>query len=71
MDQEGGLAVSTCATNGNLVCAIFANGNLVCFDMDGKQKWKKNIGVPSTNYGYSSSLLIHDNQLVVQFDSNA
>jgi outer membrane protein assembly factor BamB len=70
MDREAGLAVSTAATNGISVCAIFANGNLVCFDMEGKQKWAKNIGLPKNIYGYSSSLLIYDNLLLVQFDSN-
>lgn len=70
MDQEAGLAVSTVATNGKLVCAVYANGNLICFDMDGKQKWSKNIGVPESIYGYSSSLLIYENLLLVQFDSN-
>jgi outer membrane protein assembly factor BamB len=68
--KESGLAVSTAATNGKVVCAIFANGNLACFDMEGKQKWAKNIGVPESSYGYSSSLLIHDNLLLVQYDSN-
>ena len=70
MDRESGLAVSTAATDGDVVCAIFANGNLVCFDTDGKQKWAKNIGLPKNIYGYSSSLLIYDNLLLVQFDSN-
>jgi outer membrane protein assembly factor BamB len=70
MDREGGLAVSTAATNGKVVCAIFANGNLICFDLKGKQKWAKNIGVPLSSYGYSSSLLIYDNLLLVQYDSN-
>ena len=70
MDQEAGLAVSTAATNGKVVCAVFANGNLICFDMNGKQKWSKNIGVPESSYGYSSSLLIFENLLLVQFDSN-
>ena len=60
MDQEAGLAVSTVATNGKVVCAVFANGNLVCFDHDGKQKWSKNIGVPESSYGYSSSLIIYE-----------
>ena len=70
MDSEAGLSVSTVATNGKEVCAIFANGNLVCFDMDGKMIWSKNIGVPESSYGYSSSMLIYDNLLLVQFDSN-
>jgi outer membrane protein assembly factor BamB len=70
MDREAGLAVSTAATNGKVVCAIFANGNLICLDMDGKRIWAKNIGVPESSYGYSSSLLIYDNLLLVQYDSN-
>jgi len=70
-DPEAGLAVSTVTTNGKAVYAVFANGNLVSFDMDGNKKWAKNIGVPETSYGYSSSLLIYKNNLLVQFDSNA
>jgi outer membrane protein assembly factor BamB len=50
------------------VCAIFANGNLVSFDMEGNRKWAKNIGVPENHYGHSSSLLIYENYLLVQFD---
>jgi outer membrane protein assembly factor BamB len=69
-DAEAGLAVSTVATNGKIVCAVFANGNLACFDMDGKPMWSKNIGVPESSYGYSSSLLIYQNLLLLQFDSN-
>jgi outer membrane protein assembly factor BamB len=70
-DAEAGLAVSTVASNGKVVCAVFANGNLACFDLDGKQLWAKNIGVPETSYGYSSSLLIYKDILIVQFDSNS
>jgi outer membrane protein assembly factor BamB len=70
MDREGGLAVPTAATNGKVVCAIFANGNIVCYDIKGKQIWAKNIGAPQSSYGYSSSLLIFDNLLLVQYDSN-
>jgi len=69
-DQEAGMAVSTVATNGKEVCAIFANGNLVCFNMNGKQKWAKNIGVPESIYGYSSSLIIYEDLLLVQYDSD-
>jgi outer membrane protein assembly factor BamB len=67
-DSESGLAVSTVAVNGTAVCAIFANGNLICLDHNGAQKWAKNIGLPENTYGYSSSLLIYQNTLIVQFD---
>jgi outer membrane protein assembly factor BamB len=69
-DAEAGLAVSTMVTNGKAVYAVFANGNLVCFDIDGNKKWAKNIGVPESSYGYSSSLLIYQNNLLLQYDSN-
>jgi outer membrane protein assembly factor BamB len=69
-DPEAGLAVSTAAINNTVVCAIFANGNLICLDHNGEQKWAKNIGVPESSYGYSSSLLIYQNTLIVQFDSD-
>jgi len=69
-DQDAGLAASSVAVNENVVCAVFANGNLVCFDHDGKLLWSKNIGLPSNVYGYSSSLIMYDKLLLVQFDSN-
>ncbi len=68
-DPEAGMAVPTAAVSENEVCAIFGNGNLVCFDHDGKLKWGKNIGVPKGTYGFSSSLVIYDKLLLVQFDS--
>ncbi len=70
VDNESGMAVSTVATNGKAVCAVFSNGNLVCLDMDGKQKWALNLGTPKNSYGYSSSLIVFDDILVVQYDSN-
>jgi len=70
MDQEAGLAVPTVATNGKAVCAIFANGNLVCLDPEGKMKWSANLGVPETSYGFSSSLIIYGNSLLIKYDSN-
>lgn len=70
VDADAGIAVSTVATNGKVICAVFSNGNLVCFDPDGKKKWAKNIGVPESSYGYSSSLLIYNDLLLLQFDSN-
>jgi outer membrane protein assembly factor BamB len=70
MDAEGGLSVPSVATNGKYACATFANGNIACFDMDGKRIWAKNIGVPVSTYGYSSSPVIYENLLIIQYDSN-
>jgi len=69
-DQDVGLAASSVAVNEDVVCAVFANGNLASFDHDGKLLWSKNIGLPENVYGYSSSLIIYDKLLLVQFDSN-
>jgi outer membrane protein assembly factor BamB len=70
MDMEAGLAVPTAATNGKAVCAIFANGNLICLDMDGNKMWALNVGSLDNVYGYSCSLIIYQNTLIVQHDSN-
>jgi outer membrane protein assembly factor BamB len=70
MDPDAGLAVSTAAVNEYGVCAIYANGNLICLDHDGNRKWAKNLGTPENIYGYASSLIMYNNILAVQFDSN-
>ena len=66
---DTGLASSSAATNGKQVCAIFATGDLICANMEGKLLWAKNLGVPDNHYGYASSLLIHNNQLFIQYDN--
>lgn len=68
-DPEAGMAVPTAAVFKDGICALFGNGNLVCFDSDGKLKWGKNLGVPKSSYGFSSSLLIFRNLVIVQYDS--
>jgi outer membrane protein assembly factor BamB len=70
ISDDAGLAASTATTNGNVVCAIFAIGDIICADMNGKQLWAKNLGLPDMNYGYSSSLLIYGNTVIVQFDDH-
>ncbi len=66
--RDTGYAAATMATDGVRVFAIFATGDLVAFDLDGKQAWAQNLGVPDISYGYSSSLVVHENLLLVQFD---
>jgi outer membrane protein assembly factor BamB len=70
MDAEAGLAVSSAAVNASAICAIFANGNLVCLDHGGNKKWALNVGSLNNVYGYSCSLIIYENTLIVQHDSD-
>ncbi len=67
--EDTGLAASGVATNGKQVCAIFATGDILCADMNGKQLWAKNIGIPDNHYGYASSLLIYNNTVIIQYDN--
>ena len=68
--DDTGFAAPTMATDGKLVFAIYATGDVVCVDMEGNRKWARNLGLPDNHYGHSSSLLIHNGILLVQFDTN-
>lgn len=70
-DETTGLAAASAATDGRFVCAIFATGSILCCDLDGNLVWSRNVGLPDNHYGHSSSLLIHENVLLVQLDDNA
>jgi outer membrane protein assembly factor BamB len=67
---------STPATDGQRIVAIFGSEGLFCFDRKGKLLWKKDLGpmksgyyvVPSAQWGFSSSPVIHDGKVVVVCD---
>lgn len=65
---DTGHAASTVTTDGKLVFAIFSNGDIIALDFAGNQKWAKNLGVPDNHYGHSSSLLVYQDKLIVQYD---
>jgi len=66
-----GFASPTMVTDGQRVCAIFANGEVGCFDLQGKNIWTRNLGLPDSAYGYSSSLDLYRNLLLVLYDQGA
>jgi outer membrane protein assembly factor BamB len=68
--EDTGYAAPTAATDGKAVYAIFATGDLVCLDLNGNRIWGKNLGIPDNHYGHSSSLLVWENKLFIQFDTN-
>ena len=70
-------ANSTPATDGRRVVAMFGSiGMLAAWDMNGKPLWKTDVGVldsgwffdPDTQWGHSSSPIIHGDKVIVQAD---
>jgi len=67
---------STPATDGRRIVAFFGSEGLFCFDMVGKLAWKKDLGpmdsgyyeVPSAQWGFSASPVIHEGKVVVLCD---
>ncbi len=66
--DDTGYAAPTVATDGRAVYAIFANGDVLAIDMEGKRIWARNLGTPVNHYGHSSSLMLFQNMLIVQYD---
>ena len=63
-----GRAAPTPASDGQRVVALFGNGDLAAFDLEGKQLWARNLGVPESGYGFASSPIVHGGHVIVQFD---
>jgi outer membrane protein assembly factor BamB len=67
---------STPATDGRRIVAIFGSEGLFCFDLDGQPVWKKDLGpmdsgyfqVPSAQWGFASSPVIHEGKVIVLCD---
>jgi outer membrane protein assembly factor BamB len=65
-------AVSTPATDGQQVYALFANGELAAFEAaTGRAVWSVVLGDPTDNaYGLSGSLIPFGNGVIAQFDGD-
>ena len=67
---------STPVTDGEHIVAIFGSEGLFCFDTNGKSLWRKDLGpmdsgyfeVPSAEWGFGSSPVIHDGKAIVLCD---
>lgn len=65
---ETGFAAPTAVTDGNFVYAIFATGDMAAVDFEGKIIWEKDFGLPDNHYGHSSSLMMANGNVIVQWD---
>ena len=69
-------ASSTLATDGHNVVAFFGSEGLYCFDMNGKQLWKRDFGVldsswyvaPDAQWEFGSSPVIYQDMILIQVD---
>ena len=67
---------STPATDGKRLVAILGSEGLFCFDLDGRELWRKDLGpmdpgyyvVTNTSWGFGSSPVLRDDKVVVQCD---
>jgi outer membrane protein assembly factor BamB len=53
-------------TNGKLAIFFYGNGDMVCYDMDGKQQWKQNMGPFAFMWTFSTSPVLVDGKLILQ-----
>ncbi len=65
---DTGHAAPSLATDGRRVYAIFSNGDILAVDMNGNQIWGRNLGVLGNHYGHSSSLILFQDKVIVQYD---
>lgn len=61
------LCSSSPVTDGERVIAWFGSAGLFCFDLNGKELWKRDLGVQKHIWGYGSSPVIHDNLCYLNF----
>lgn len=67
--EDTGLSAPTMAVDGYRVYAIFGTGDVIAFDLDGNRVWARNLGVPQNHYGHSSSLMVWNNKVIIQYDT--
>jgi outer membrane protein assembly factor BamB len=68
VNEGTGFAASTAATDGNCFVAVFANGDIACFELDGNERWSRNLQLAENAYGYASSLDIAAGLVIAQVD---
>lgn len=60
-----GYASSTPATDGERLYVFFGKTGVFCFDLDGKELWKVNVGKGISGWGSATSPLLYKNLLIV------
>ena len=54
-------------TDGERIVAWFGSAGLYCYDMDGKQLWRRNLGKQNHIWGYAASPVLYENLCILNF----
>ena len=54
-------------TDGERVIAWFGSAGLVCWDLDGEELWRRDLGKQEHMWGYGSSPILHNNLCILSF----
>ena len=55
------------ATDGERIVAWFGSAGLVCWDRDGKELWRRDLGEQTHMWGYGSSPILHGDLCILNF----
>jgi outer membrane protein assembly factor BamB len=69
--DDTGLSAPTMAVDGYRIYALFATGDIIAFDLNGNRIWARNMGVPRNHYGHSSSLMVWNGSVIIQYDTGS
>lgn len=58
---------ATPATDGQRVVAWFGSAGLVCWDLQGNELWRRDLGLQEHMWGYGSSPILHDDLCILSF----
>ncbi len=64
-------ATPSAVVDGNRAFVYFGSFGLICYDLDGRELWKKAIPTPNTLYGMSTSPILHGDHLILVLDNDA
>ena len=64
-------AASSALVSGDRLFAYFGSYGLLCYDLDGRELWKKPMPTPKTLYGMSTSPIAHGDLVIMALDNDA
>jgi ankyrin repeat protein/outer membrane protein assembly factor BamB len=73
---KGTQANSSPVTNGKYIAALYGSEGLVCYDMEGNEVWRREMGIldagwffeSETQWGHAASPIIFKNTVIIQAD---